>query len=106
MKKSKRVELNNEQLERVISMAQEEKRPFEAVSYTHLDVYKRQIFRKQKKNVRKKIIKLLKTIIPIATKQLKKIAKLEIRNNVKLQRQLPEKLQKLIETTPLLSNMF
>lgn len=31
MKKSKRVELDNEQLERVISMAQEEKKPFEVI---------------------------------------------------------------------------
>ena len=31
MKKSKRVELDNEQLERVISMAQEEKKPFEVL---------------------------------------------------------------------------
>ena len=31
MKKSKRVELDNEQIERVISMAQEEKKPFEVI---------------------------------------------------------------------------
>jgi uncharacterized protein (TIGR03643 family) len=31
MKKSKRVELNAEQIERVISMAQEEKKPFEVI---------------------------------------------------------------------------
>ncbi|WP_396182919.1 TIGR03643 family protein [Flavobacterium sp.] len=31
MKKSKRVELDNEQVERVISMAQEEKKPFEVI---------------------------------------------------------------------------
>ena len=31
MKKSKRVELDNEQLERVVSMAQEEKKPFEVL---------------------------------------------------------------------------
>jgi uncharacterized protein (TIGR03643 family) len=31
MKKSKRVELDNEQLERVISMAQEEKKPIEVL---------------------------------------------------------------------------
>jgi uncharacterized protein (TIGR03643 family) len=31
MKKSKRVELDNEQLERVISMAQEERKPFEVL---------------------------------------------------------------------------
>lgn len=31
MKKSKRVELNNEQLERVVSMAQSEKKPFEVL---------------------------------------------------------------------------
>ncbi|MGG7036934.1 MAG: TIGR03643 family protein [Flavobacterium sp.] len=31
MKKSKRVELDNEQLERVVSMAQEERKPFEAI---------------------------------------------------------------------------
>ena len=31
MKKSKRVELDDEQLERVVSMAQEEKKPFEVL---------------------------------------------------------------------------
>ena len=31
MKKSKRVELDNEQIERVISMAQEERKPFEVL---------------------------------------------------------------------------
>ena len=31
MKKSKRVELNNEEIERVVSMAQEEKKPFEVL---------------------------------------------------------------------------
>ena len=31
MKKSKRVELDNEQLERVVSMAQEERKPFEVL---------------------------------------------------------------------------
>lgn len=31
MKKSKRVELSHEQLERVVSMAQEEKKPFEVL---------------------------------------------------------------------------
>ncbi len=31
MKKSKRVELDNEQIERVVSMAQEEKKPFEVL---------------------------------------------------------------------------
>lgn len=31
MKKSKRVELDNEQTERLISMAQEEKKPFEVI---------------------------------------------------------------------------
>ncbi|WP_291120002.1 TIGR03643 family protein [Flavobacterium sp. UBA6135] len=31
MKKSKRVELDNEQTERVVSMAQEEKKPFEVI---------------------------------------------------------------------------
>lgn len=31
MKKSKRVELNNEDIERVVSMAQEERKPFEVV---------------------------------------------------------------------------
>lgn len=31
MKKSKRVELNNEEIERVVSMAQEEKKPFEVI---------------------------------------------------------------------------
>jgi uncharacterized protein (TIGR03643 family) len=31
MKKSKRVELDNEQLERVVSMAQEERKPFEVI---------------------------------------------------------------------------
>ena len=31
MKKSKRVELNNEDIERVVSMAQEERKPFEVI---------------------------------------------------------------------------
>lgn len=31
MKKSKRVELDNEQIERVVSMAQEERKPFEVL---------------------------------------------------------------------------
>jgi hypothetical protein len=31
MKKSKRVELNNEEIDRVVSMAQEEKKPFEVI---------------------------------------------------------------------------
>ena len=31
MKKSKRVELDNEQIERVVSMAQEERKPFEVI---------------------------------------------------------------------------
>lgn len=31
MKKSRRVELDNEQLERVVSMAQEERKPYEAI---------------------------------------------------------------------------
>lgn len=31
MKKSKRVELGNEEIERVVSMAQEERKPFEVI---------------------------------------------------------------------------